>query len=156
MPIMQYHSEFNHHQKPLRDRNPWHVAESTGDQRVVPLFKRFAELRERLGQYLCEQAAVTVTTDQPLMGPLFFDHPDDPAIWEHPSQFMLGDDLLINPVTRPGAQIWQTYLPTGHWVDIRDGTQHPGGQLVRHQVPLDVVPVYCRANQWPTRAPIFE
>ena len=42
---------------PLRDRTPWHVAERTGDDRVVPVFRRFAHLRERLVAYLAEQAA---------------------------------------------------------------------------------------------------
>lgn len=155
MPIMQYHSEFNHHQRPLRDRTPWYVAETTGDDRVVPLFKRFAHLRERLVGYLAEQAEVAVKTDQPLMRPLFFSHAGDPAVWEHPAQFMLGDDLLINPVTRPGADTWETYLPSGLWVDVWDGTEHVGGRLVTREVPLDVVPVYCRADQWSVRATIF-
>jgi alpha-glucosidase (family GH31 glycosyl hydrolase) len=156
MPIMQYHSEFNHHQRPLRDRTPWYVAETTGDERVVPLFRRYAELRERLVGYLAEQAEVAVRTDQPLMRPMFFGHAADPAVWEHPSQFMLGDDLLVNPVTQPGAGTWQTYLPQGTWVDVWAGEEHTGGRLVTRDVPLDVVPVYCRADQWHVRASIFE
>ena len=156
MPIMQYHSEFNHHQSPLRDRTPWYVAETTGDDRVVPVFKRFADLRERLVGYLAEQAEVAVKTDHPLMRPMFFDHADDSAVWEHPAQFMLGDDLLINPVTRPGADTWDTYLPHGGWVDVWTGTEHMGGRSVTRQVPLDVVPVYCRTDQWPIRATIFD
>jgi len=155
MPIMQYHSEFNHHQRPLRDRTPWYVAETTGDERVVPVFRRFADLRERLVGYLTEQAEVAVRTDQPLMRPLFFDHASDPAVWDHPSQFMLGNDLLINPVTQPGADTWQTYLPHGRWVDVWTGEEHVGGRLVARDVPLDVVPVYCRADRWPVRAAIF-
>jgi alpha-glucosidase (family GH31 glycosyl hydrolase) len=155
MPIMQYHSEFNHHQRPLRDRTPWHVADTTGDDRVVPLFRRFADLREQLVGYLAEQADLTVKTDRPLMRPLFFNHGDDSAVWDHPSQFMLGDDLLINPVTRPGARTWQTYLPQGHWVDVWSGTEHAGGRLVTREVPLDVVPVYCPAGRWLARAKIF-
>jgi alpha-glucosidase (family GH31 glycosyl hydrolase) len=47
MPIMQYHSEFNHTSFPCGIA-PWHVAEMTGDARVVPVFKAFADLRERL------------------------------------------------------------------------------------------------------------
>ena len=155
MLIMQYHSEFNHHQRPLRDRTPWYVAQSTGDDRVVRTFKRFADLRERLVGYLAEQADVAVKTDQPLMRPMFFDYADDMAVWEHPAQFMLGDDLLINPVTRPGAHTWDTYLPQGRWVDVWTGTEHEGGRSVTRKVPLDVVPVYCRADQWPIRATIF-
>ena len=73
---------------------------------------------------------------------------------EHPAQFMLGDDLLIDPVT-PGADTWDTYLPHGRWVDVWTGTEHMGGRSITRQVPLDVVPVYCRADQWPIRATIF-
>jgi len=155
MPIMQYHSEFNHHRRPLRDRTPWYVAEATGDARVVPLFRHFADLRERLVGYLAEQAEVAVRTDQPLMRPMFFGHGDDPAVWDHPSQFLLGDDLLVSPVTLPGADTWPTYLPTGRWVDVWTGTEHEGGRSVTREVPLDVLPVYCRADRWPLRAAIF-
>jgi alpha-glucosidase (family GH31 glycosyl hydrolase) len=152
MPVMQYHSEFNHHRTPLRDRTPWHVAETTGDERVVPVFRRFAHLREALLPYLAEQARVAVTTDRPLMRPLFFDH-DDPAVWACPLQYQLGDDLLVNPVTEPGATEWTTYLPAGGWVDVCTG--EPVSGTVTRAVPLDVVPVYCRAEAWPARAPLF-
>ena len=155
MPIMQYHSEFNHHQRPLRDRTPWYVAETAGDNRVVPVFKRFTDLRERLVGYLVEQAEVAVKTDQPLMRPLFFNHADDPAVWDHPSQFMLGDDLLINPVTQPDADTWETYLPEGRWVDVWSGIEYDGGQEVSRHVPIDVIPVFCAADSWPDLAQIF-
>jgi alpha-glucosidase (family GH31 glycosyl hydrolase) len=105
------------------------------------VFKRFADLCERLVGYLAEQAEVAVKTDHPLMRPMFFDHADDTAVWEHPAQFMLGDDLLINPVTRPGAETWDTYLPPGRWVDVWTGTEHMGGRSVTRQVPLGVLPV---------------
>lgn len=155
MPVMQYHSEFNHHQLPLRDRTPWHVAEQTGDERVVPVFREFAHLRERLVDYLTEQAAVTVSTDRPLMRALFFDHPGDAAVWEHPRQWMLGADLLVNPVTSEGAAEWATYLPAGQWVDVWTGEVHEGGRVVERKVPIDEVPVYCRAETWDSRAAIF-
>lgn len=154
MPIMQYHSEFNHHQLPLRDRTPWHVAETTGDDRVIPLFRQYAELRERLVPYLTEQAGLTIASDRPLMRPLFFDHGDDPEVWNHPLQYLLGDDLLVNPVTQPGATTWTTYLPEGDWIDVWTGSP-AGSGLNTRAVPLDLVPVYCRASRWPDLAPTF-
>ncbi|ONI73974.1 glycoside hydrolase family 31 [Kribbella sp. ALI-6-A] len=154
MPIMQYHSEFNHHQLPLRDRTPWHVAEMTGDDRVVPLFRSYAELRERLVPYLTEQAARTISTDRPLMRPLFFDHADDPEVWNHPHQYLLGDDLLVNPVLEPGATHWTTYLPAGDWTDVWTGEPAGAGQVTR-EVPLTVVPVYAKTSSWQRLAPIF-
>jgi 1,3-alpha-isomaltosidase len=153
MPIMQYHSEFNHHQTPLRDRTPWHVAATTGDDRVVPVFRRFAVLRERLVSYVAAQARIAVTTDRPLMRPLFFDHADA-TVWDHPLQYQLGDDLLVNPVTSPGASTWTTYLPPGDWVDVWTGARVDAG-LVTRVVPVDVVPVYCRAAAWPRLSNLF-
>ncbi|HEU4948355.1 MAG TPA: TIM-barrel domain-containing protein [Kribbella sp.] len=155
MPIMQYHSEFNHHRRPLRDRTPWHVAETSGDDRVVPLFRRYTELRERLVPYLAEQAARTIATDRPLMRPLFFDHGDEPAVWDHPLQYLLGDDFLVNPVTEPGATSWETYLPAGDWVDVWSGEHLAGAATVSRDVPLEVLPVYCRADRWPVRSSLF-
>jgi alpha-glucosidase (family GH31 glycosyl hydrolase) len=153
MPIMQYHSEFNHHQLPLRDRTPWHVAETTGDERVIPLFRQYAELRERLVPYLVEQAALTITTDRPLMRPLFFDFAD-PSVWDFPHQYLLGNDLLVSPVLEPAATTWTTYLPAGDWVDVWTGERVDGG-LVTREVPLDVIPVYCRASRWSELSLLF-
>ena len=40
VPIMQYHSEFNFHRTPSRDRTPWNIAERSGDDSVIPTFRR--------------------------------------------------------------------------------------------------------------------
>jgi alpha-glucosidase (family GH31 glycosyl hydrolase) len=147
LPIMQYHSEFNHHQLPLRDRTPWHVAETTGDERVVPVFREYAVLREKLVPYLAAQTRKAISTDRPLLRPLFFDHADDPEIWNHPYQYFLGDDLLVSPVLEPGATTWTTYLPEGTWYDAWTGAAVPSG-LVTRDVPIDIIPVYTRLPQW--------
>ncbi|MBI2244599.1 MAG: glycoside hydrolase family 31, partial [Nocardioides sp.] len=155
MPVMQYHSEFNHHRPPLRDRTPWNVQEASGDERVVPVFRHFARMRERLVPYLADQARATVATDRPLMRPLFFDHPADPAVWAHPLQWLLGDDLLVSPVTEPGATAWSTYLPAGSWVDAWTGRPYDGGAVVTTDVPIAVVPVFVRASAWPVLTEVF-
>jgi 1,3-alpha-isomaltosidase len=156
MPVMQYHSEFNHHRPPLRDRTPWNVAEATGDDRVVPVFRELARLRERLVPYLAEQARRTVATDRPLMRPLFFDHPDDTAVWSWPRQWLLGDDLLVSPVTEPGVTTWSTYLPAGRWIDPWSGRTHEGGAVVETEVPIETVPVFVRESAWQALAGAFD
>jgi alpha-glucosidase (family GH31 glycosyl hydrolase) len=148
MPVMQYHSEFNHHQRPLRDRTPWHVAETHSAPEVVDQFREIAKLRERLVPYLAEQARRTIETDRPLMRALFFDWPGDARVWDWPGEFLLGDDLLVHPVTEPGVTTWETYLPEGEWVDVWSGEVFAGGQVVAREVPVTVVPVYCRAANW--------
>lgn len=155
MPVMQYHSEFNHHRRPLRDRTPWFVAETNEDPEVVDVFRRYAELRERLVPYLAEQVRRTIATDRPLLRALFFDRPDDEAVWQWPGQFLLGDDLLVHPVTAEGATRWRSYLPAGRWVDVWTGESHDGGVVVERDVPRDVVPVYCRADAWAVMRTVF-
>lgn len=155
VPIMQYHSEFNHHRSPSRDRTPWNIAQRTSDDRVIPVFRRFVTLRERLVPYLAEGARTAIATSQPLMRPLFFDHPGDPEVWRHPLQWMLGPDLLVAPVLEPGAAEWQTYLPAGDWVDAFTGAPVAGGRVHSRAVPIDELPVYVRAEAWPRLKQVF-
>ena len=155
MPVMQYHSEFNHHRLPLRDRTPWNVAEVNGDPTVVDVFRRYAKLRDRLVPYLAEQAHVSIRTGRPLMRALFFDHGADRRIWEFPGQFQLGDDILVSPVTDPGVSTWSVYLPSGHWVGVWTGEVLLGGRVVEQKVPLSLVPVYCRRETWPRCSGMF-
>lgn len=154
-PIMQYHSEFNHHQPPLRDRTPWNVAVQTGSPELIRLARHFAHLRERLVGYLAQQARLAVETDRPLMRALFFDHADDAVIWEHPGEFQLGDDLLVHPITEPGAGEWATYLPAGGWVDAWTGESHDGRRVVAREYPWGEVPVFVRAARWSELAGVF-
>ncbi len=156
VPIMQYHSEFNHHRTPSHDRTPWNIAERNSDDRVIPIFRHLVEVRERLVPYLAEQARRTIATSAPLMRPLYFAHPDDENVWQHPLQWLLGDDLLVAPVVQAGAKVWPVYLPAGDWVDVWTGTGITGGQLVTRPVPLDEIPVYCRAESWAAMSPVFE
>lgn len=76
---------------------------------------------------------------------MFYDYADDPEIWTHPRQYMLGDELLINPVTAPEATTWATYLPEGLWEDYWSGETIEGGHLVTRPVGWDIIPVYRRA-----------
>ncbi|MBX3309917.1 MAG: hypothetical protein KF739_05720 [Cryobacterium sp.] len=155
VPIMQYHAEFNHHRTPSGDRTPWNIAEQNDDDRVLPVFRRFAKLRERLIPYLSEQARVAVDTGAPLMRPLFFDYPKDDAVWARPQQWLLGNDMLVSPVTEPGAHTWETYLPRGEWVDAWTGQSFAGEQVVSRSVPIDEIPVYVRASSWKQLQAVF-
>ena len=156
VPIMQYHSEFNHHRTPSRDRTPWNIAERSGDDRVLPLFRRYALLRERLVPYLATHAARAVRTARPLMRPLYFDSPNDPAIWGAQPQWLLGDDLLVAPVLDAGATSWPVYLPDGRWVDAWTGQEHAGRRTLTVDAPLHRIPVFVRAAAADALRPLFE
>ncbi len=154
-PIMQYHAEFNAHRVPSHDRTPWNIAEQQGDPRALTIYRRFTELRERLVPYLVEQAAQSVERSTPLLRALFFEWPRDERIWEHPFQYLLGNDLLVSPVVESAVASSATYLPAGNWVDVWTGEQLAGGQTVLREVPLEIIPVYCRAERWDSLKGVF-
>jgi alpha-glucosidase (family GH31 glycosyl hydrolase) len=155
VPIMQYHAEFNHHRLPSGNRTPWNIAERSGDDRVIPVFRRIVQVRERLVPYLEEQTRQTIESGAPLMRPLYFDAPHDEKAWEYPAQWMLGDDILVSPVTELGAAEWSVYLPEGEWTDAWTGESVSGGRVVVRVVPIDQIPVYVRGAAWPKSRGVF-
>ncbi len=155
VPIMQYHSEFNHHRPPCRDRTPWNLAEATGDDRLIDEARSLVQLRERLIPYLAEQCRQTLRTSRPLMRPLYFDHPDDPAVWDHPVQWTLGDAILVAPVLEPGTQTWPVYLPAGDWVDAWTGEPCSGGQVVHARTTRSQTPAYVHRDHWDDLREVF-
>jgi 1,3-alpha-isomaltosidase len=154
-PIMQYHSEYHHHRLPSRDRTPWNIAERTGDARVLPFYRRFAVLRDRLVDELDEQVRRGIERGLPLLRALALEWPDDPRVWDHPSQYLLGDDLLVAPVTDPGVTRWPVYVPGDRWVDPWDGRVVEGPTLVEVDAPLERIPVLVRERAADRLLPCF-
>ena len=58
---------------------------------------------------------------------------------------MLGPELLIAPIVRPGGQA-RFYLPRGQWRDLVSGERFEGGCLLELDYPLERFPVFARAD----------
>ena len=155
VPIMQYHSEFNHHRTPSRDRTPWNIAEQTGDERVLDVFRGFAKLRERLVPYLAAEAAESIRTSSPLMRPVYFDHPGLETAWTHPLQWMLGRDLFVSPVVTEGEAEHEVALPPGEWREAWSGERVEGPAVLQREVAVDRAAIYIRAESWDGLAGVF-
>jgi alpha-glucosidase (family GH31 glycosyl hydrolase) len=145
-PIMQYHSEFNHHRRPSNDRTPWNIAARHADERALSVYRRLAELRERLQPLLIDWAERTAATGVPMMRPLWFDDPGDRGSWAAQFEYRFGPDLVVAPVCWPGTQQLDVYLPPGDWVDVWTGEDKAGGAWHVRQTPIDVIPAYRRAG----------
>ena len=145
-PIMQFHSEFNHHATPSNDRSPWNIAEQTGDERVIPIFRDFTNIRTSLIPYLTEEGEEAIRRGRPLMAGLFFDYADDEEIWNAPYQYMLGRYLLVAPVTEPGVTEWKVYLPEGDWLNFWSKEGFKGKQWIAVDAPLNRIPVFIKAD----------
>jgi alpha-glucosidase (family GH31 glycosyl hydrolase) len=146
-PVMQYHSEYNPQRQVKRDRTPWNIQERTGDERVIPTFRRFVNVRHNLMPYIWQEAQHSAQTGEPMMRALkLYDRNASDY------QYYFGRDLLVCPVVEPGVERWPVYLPEGVWYDLWTSARYEGGQTYSVNVPLGTIPVFARAGaQVPVR-----
>jgi alpha-glucosidase (family GH31 glycosyl hydrolase) len=138
-PIMQYHSEYNQHREPARDRTPWNIQAYSGDDRVVGIFRSFVALRHALLPYILQEARHSASTGEPMMRALKL---LDRRASDY--QYLFGGDLLVSPVTEPGAATWKVYLPAGTWYDLWTKEPVTGPTEITAPAPLDRIPVFIR------------
>jgi alpha-glucosidase (family GH31 glycosyl hydrolase) len=146
-PIMQYHSEFNDHRQPLRDRTPWNIAERTGHPEVLDIYRHYVKTRLQLMSYILAEARHCAKTGEPLMRPLLLDWPADPQAWQVTDQYCFGRSLLIAPVIEPGVTERRLYLPDGQWQEFWTGMKFTGPQWITVPAPLERLPVFRKLDE---------
>jgi len=115
---------------------------------VTPLVRDALKLRAQLIPYLYTLLYQAVTEGEPMLRPLFLDHPGDMACRETETDFLLGRDLLVATVIEEDATHRRVTLPAnaeGWWAF--DGSKwHPGGQVIEMPVSLETIPVFVRGG----------
>jgi len=88
------------------------------------------------------------TTGVPIMRPLWLEFPSDKTTFAIEQEFMLGDSLLIKPVTSAGQVTASVYLPGSDslWYDLVDGKQLKGGVHTTMDCPLERIPILQRGG----------
>ena len=114
-PILRLHS--NH-----APRLPWEYG-----GRAEKLGELFMRLRGSLVPYLYTLARQAYDTGLPLARAMYLEWPKLGDAYRYDRQYMLGDQLLVAPVARPGdparKRVW---FPPGRWVDLFTGEVHTG------------------------------
>lgn len=116
-------------------------------------------LRYHLVPFLYSLMYETNRTGVPMLRVPALVFPEDSALRQIEDEMMLGDCLLVKPVTRPMLynaeaereavpnDVERVYLPAGHqWHDLNTGDVYPGGQWVQVHAPLDVIPMFVRGG----------
>ncbi len=128
------------------------------DPEVLPTWTRYARLRTQLYPYLARAQREYDRTGMPMMRALALAYPDDPAAVAREDTYLLGPDLLVAPVVKPGATKKSVYLPEGRWVDfwrsvrlkadgspkLRRAVVLSGGREV--EVDAEDLPIFVRAG----------
>ncbi|HET9647600.1 MAG TPA: TIM-barrel domain-containing protein [Microlunatus sp.] len=138
-----------HSSRTSKERDPWSYGEPTTGR-----IRRVIERRYRLLPYLYTQLHRAATAGTPVVRPMFFEEPDDPAYQHIDDQFMLGDSLLIAPILKEGARARTVLLPRGGWYRFQTGAREPGGRTMTVEAGWDL-PIFVREGAvvplWPVR-----
>ncbi|NXW44663.1 SP15 protein, partial [Nyctiprogne leucopyga] len=100
---------------------------------VVPLLLKYSEEWLSLGY--------------PIFRPVWWLSPTDPTAFAIEDEFLIGDEVLVAPITEKGQTWRDVYLPgEGHlWVDTSTARVFDGGTVLRnYSASLAEVPVFVR------------
>ena len=115
------------------------------------IMRRFLRLRHRLVPYLYTAAWRAHSDGVAVARPMYHDYPDQVPAYTVPNQYLLGDDLIVAPITTPldadstlgRAIVW---LPEGSWFDLFTGQRYRGGRSLAMHRPLETMPVLAQAG----------
>jgi alpha-glucosidase len=131
-------------------KEPWNYGNE-----ALRIFSKYDSLRYSLQPYLYRYAWVQYQTGMPMMRALVLSFQDDPNVYNITDQYMLGDELMVCPVTTKGAQTRVVYLPKGDWYDFHTGKKFTGGQWHNVVTPLDILPMFVREGSILPRQPVM-
>lgn len=128
MPMMQFSAA------------PWRVLGAKDNE----LCKQAAQLHSDFSEKIVSLAQNAAKTGEPIVRYMeyVFPHCNYQNIND---QFMLGNDILVAPVTQKNVQSRKIVLPKGNWRDL-NGKVFEGNREIIYPAPLDVLPVFLLEN----------
>jgi alpha-glucosidase len=140
----------NHCAMGRRAQEPW----AFGD-RVERCIRRLIEVRYQLLPYLESLFVEHAATGAPILRPLFWHAPADPAAREIEDAFFFGPDVLVAPIVERGRRHRTVYLPEGRWHPFDGGPPLLGERHHTIEVGFDAVPAFVREGAiLPLAAPV--
>ncbi|MZD09911.1 glycosyl hydrolase [Streptomyces sp. SID5785] len=122
-------------------REPWTFGDETLAHARVAL-----DERQRLLPYFVTLAHLARRTGAPYVRPVWWGAPEDRGLRDVEDAFLLGDALLVAPVTEPEVRRREVRLPRGRWYDTATGAVFEGPGVVTVEAPLSRIPVLARAG----------
>ncbi|KAL4622701.1 SITS-binding protein-like [Arapaima gigas] len=119
-----------------------------GDDKVVNLTRAYLALhQEFIVPLIVKYAEEWRTSQSPIYRPLWWISPEDPVTFTIDDEFLIGDEVLVAPVTERGTVHRDIYLPgsTLQWQDRSNGRVFDGGTLLEnYAVDLETVAVFVQ------------
>jgi alpha-glucosidase len=116
---------------------PWRIL---GPSQLAAV-KRAVSLRRKYVPLILELARESAHTGNPIVRSMEYCFPGQ-GFEQIKDQFLLGTDILVAPMVRPGTSR-DVVLPSGVWVDDA-GANIAGGRTIRIEVPMERLPIYTK------------
>ncbi|KAK0742097.1 glycosyl hydrolases family 31-domain-containing protein [Apiosordaria backusii] len=140
-PILRLHST-----KSLwNSKEPWNF--ESYPSRII---KDFLVLRHRLIPYLYTMNIRAAYESEPLVQPMYWNHPHTEEAYRVPNQYYFGPNLIVAPITSPDDGITltssvKTWLPEGRFVSLfSPHIAYTGNRHIQLHRPLDQIPVLAK------------
>ena len=143
LPVMRSHSTKSANMQ----KEPWRLGPEYQDVVTAAILQRY-----ELAPYIYTAARQAWETGVSICRPLYYDYPEADEAYDTAfrNEFMLGDQMLIAPITAPmqqGISTLNVWLPAGNdWYEVSTGTLLKGGQTVERSFLLDEYPLYIKAG----------
>ena len=143
-PFFRTHSSGDH-----GDQEPWSFGKS-----ITKIVKKFIELRYELLPYMYTAFWRYANEGNPILKSLvLFDQSDVHTHYRN-DEFVVGDKILVCPVTEPNARGRRMYFPYGDWYDYWTNELAEGGQELWVDADLDSMPIFVKAGAIIPKYPI--
>ncbi len=109
------------------------------DEKFVAMVVEAAHIREKYSSYILETVRKCAKSGEPIMRHMAYSFPES-GFEKINDQFMLGDNLLVAPVTKKGAKERMVILPEGEWKYVPSGIIYSCGT---HTVPAGIETLPC-------------
>jgi alpha-glucosidase len=122
-------------------RAPWTYGEP-----YLSIIRQFLQLRYRLLPYFYTLSWEASQKGYPPVRPLFWSDSSNAKLWDVEDAFLLGDSLLVCPITKAAANQREIILPKGGWYSFWNDEVFAGSQQVTVDVTLEKIPLLVRAG----------
>ena len=109
------------------------------DGKTIEICNKYADLHEKMGDYIFECAQLASKNGTPIIQNMAFAFDE---LHEQRDQFMLGEKFLVAPVLQKGCIEQQVFLPKGKWKYMHTGKEYDGGCQVLVSAPIDILPYF--------------
>ncbi|XP_038597178.1 neutral alpha-glucosidase C [Tachyglossus aculeatus] len=132
-----------HANRETKRREPWLL-----DPKYTRLIRETIKERYTLLPYWYSLFYRAWKTSLPIMRPLWVEFPTELETFGMEEEYMLGNALLVHPVTKPGATSVNVFLPgpAEVWYDFRTFARWDGAHTLEVPVTLENIPVFQRGG----------